>query len=67
MFSKKLKQRIMSLEAQIRGLVEENQRLVVVSNEMALQNDSLRKAIEMYQSKEPKRNSKGQFAKKGAN
>lgn len=66
MFSKKLKQRIISLEAQVRGLIKENQDLQVAANEAKLQVESLRKAMEMYQSKLPKRNAKGQFAKKGA-
>lgn len=66
MFTKrKLKQRIISLEAQVRGLTKENWDLQVAANEAGLQVQSLRKAMEMYQSKLPARNSKGQFAKKG--
>lgn len=67
MFTKrKLKQRIQFLEAQVRGLSDENQKLQVSANDARLQVESLRKAIEMYQSKLPIRNSKGQFVKKGA-
>ncbi|WP_019540537.1 hypothetical protein [Proteiniphilum acetatigenes] len=66
MFTKrKLKQRIISLEAHVRGLVEENQKLQVAANDARLQVESLSKAIEMYQSKLPLRNAKGQFVKKG--
>ena len=65
MFSKKSKQRIISLEAQVRGLIKENQDLQVAANDAKLQVESLRKAIEMYQSRLPERNAKGQFAKKG--
>lgn len=64
MFAKKLKRRIQSLEAQVRGLVEENQQLQVVANEAKLQANSLRKAVEMYSQKLPARNEKGRFAKK---
>lgn len=66
MFTKrKLKQRIQFLEAQVRGLSDENQKLQVSANDACLQVESLRKAIEMYQSKLPIRNAKGQFVKKG--
>ncbi|MEA4949069.1 hypothetical protein SDC9_121723 [bioreactor metagenome] len=65
MFTKrKLKQRIQFLEAQVRGLSDENQKLQVSANDARLQVESLRKAIEMYQSKLPIRNAKGQFVKK---
>ncbi len=67
MFRKKLKKRIISLEARVRGLIEENQRLVVAANEMKLQAEAFKKAVEIYQSKLPARNAKGQFAKKGTN
>lgn len=65
MFSKKLKQRIITLEAQVRGLVEENRQLQVAVNNARLQMESYKKAVEMYQEKRPTRDGKGRFAKKG--
>lgn len=64
MFTKKLKQKIQSLEAQVRGLSDENQQLVIERNQARFEADVLRKAVEMYQRKEPVRNEKGQFVKK---
>ncbi len=43
----KKKEKIQSLEAKVRGLVEENQQLQVERNEQRLRADSYRKACEM--------------------
>jgi len=61
---RKLKKRIQSLEAQVRGLAEENQRLQVTANDATLHLRSLKKALEMLQAKVPARNEKGQFVKR---
>ena len=66
MFAKKLKRRIQSLEAQVRGLVDENQQLQVVANEAKLQANSLKKAVELYQRTVPARDEKGRFVKREA-
>ena len=67
MFAKKLKRRIQSLEAQVRGLTNENQALTVLANDARLQVKSLKKAVEMYQQKMPLRDPQGRFVKKGVN
>lgn len=67
MFAKRLKRRIQSLEAQVRGLVEENQQLQVVANDAKLQAESLRKAVDMYQRTVQARDEKGRFVKKEVN
>lgn len=61
---RRLKKRIQSLEAQVRGLAEENQRLQVTANNATLHSRSLKKALEMLQEKVPVRNAKGQFVKR---
>lgn len=66
MLKRKLKERIQSLEARVRGLSEENQRLQVAANDARLQVESLNKALEMYQDKLPKRDAKGRFVKRAS-
>jgi len=66
MFAKKLKRRIQFLEAQVRGLSDENQQLQVAANEAKRQADTLRKAVEMYQQMVPERDERGRFVKKEA-
>ena len=65
MFSKKLKQKIISLEAQVRGLIEENRKLQVAANDAKLAAESWKTAVMMYQNQRPARDEKGRFAKKG--
>ena len=65
MFNKKLKQRIQSLEAQVRRLIDENYSLQVSANSSRLQAESLKKALEMYREKMPLRDMKGRYVKKG--
>lgn len=66
MFAKKLKRRIQSLEAQVRGLADENLQLQVVANEAKLRAESLRKAVDMYRSQLPLRDERGRFVKREA-
>lgn len=64
MFTKKLKRRIQSLEAQVRGLANENQELQVAANEAKLRAESLLKAVDLYQRSVPERDERGRFVKK---
>lgn len=71
MFNKKLKQKIISLEAKVRGLDEENRELIVKCNQLRLERDSEKKANKELQDSlnnlkkklyRP-RNKRGQFVK----
>lgn len=62
---RKLKKKIRSLEAQVRGLAEENQRLQVTANDATLRLRSLNKAIAMLQDEVQELKGKKKLVKRG--